>query len=69
MKEVVTKEELMELKHYSPSTYYSRRRECLASPYAKALCFDGNQTYINLELWDKFIRWKSDKKLKSLLGL
>ncbi|CCI85318.1 hypothetical protein [Lactobacillus pasteurii] len=69
MEKTVTRNELMELKHYSLSTYYLRRAECLTSPYASALVFDGNRTLIKLDLWDKFIEWKSDNKKRELLGI
>ena len=64
-----TKEEIEKLYGYSQSTFYDRRNECLALPeYRDAVILDGQQkTFIDENLWQKFLRYRSEKtRLKML---
>lgn len=65
----VTRDELMKIEGYSKSTFYERRKEILASPFADAITIDGNHTTIELETWKKFKKWRSKKKIEQLLGI
>lgn len=57
--EWITVPELLKREGYKQSTYYNRRKECLASPYAKAIVRDGGKTKIVYSEWKRFLLWRS----------
>ena len=66
----ITVEEIMRRYHLKKSTFYNRRRECLLNPKFKdAILLDGRQTLIEEDLWDKFMRDRSERQRKRLLNL
>lgn len=66
---IVTPKDIMEHFGYSQATYYNRRRECLASPYADAIITDHHKPKIILERWTAWLKWQSRKNYEEKLGL
>ena len=69
METLITIDQLLELKGYSRSTYYNRRKEILNSRFSKAIIKDGAKTWIDLKIWDQFIRWSSREQFIKRYGL
>lgn len=58
-----TVDEICQDYHIKKGTFYSRRDECLSLPeYRDAVIRDGGQrTYIDENLWQKFLRYRSEQ--------
>lgn len=58
-----TPDEICRDYHIKMGTFYLRRKECLSNPdYRDAVIRDGGQiTYIDENLWQKFLRYRSEQ--------
>lgn len=58
-----TPEEICQDYHITMATFYNRRDECLSNPdYRDAVIRDGGKrTYIDENLWQKFLRYRSEQ--------
>lgn len=62
MAETVTKEAIMKHYGWKHSTYYERRKECLASPYQDAIQMDsGRHHMVDPDRFAEFIKWLDRK--------
>lgn len=56
--------------HWSYMTWYRRREDCLLSPYEKAIKFQSQKRcLVDLEEFEKFLDWRSDKIKEKRFGL
>lgn len=68
--DLVKPQEIMKSYHYSTSTFYRRRSECLVSPYEDAIVLDGGRrTLVDKEKFEEFLQWRSDQKKKEYFGI
>lgn len=68
--DLVRPQEIMKAYHYSTTTFYRRRNECLVSPYEDAIILDGGRrTLVDKEKFEEFLQWRSDQKKKEYFGI
>ena len=65
-----TDEEIKQAYGYKDGTFYNLKRECLTTPYANAIIQPNkHNTFIDEDLWQKFLKYKSDQYMERIYGI